>query len=342
MPAAKKSTTPAPAVVQPEPVEELEPEEVQESSETEQEGGEDSVNQALMTSRIKANPSLGKFLIDINDRLKVMFDGIPDLVSLFWGDSVESLNTFMKKANKRKVKEEAKFVPTGLKKPSNALNIFTKKFQEQCKATGTTYSHTAKNEAWGKLSDSEKSVYQKQYEEAKTKYEASLAKQREDAIKNGLFPEDKPKRPLTAYFHYLAEVRPQLAKKYAISDADAKGLSKEDLAAKKKDNNLKISSEAGEMWKKLTDDQKAKYANMYKRDKEVYDTKMAEWTKRDLERRKKNGESVEEEPVIETAGSVSVSDSVNVAAAAAAAAVAAVTAAESKAKKTTTTKAKSK
>ena len=334
MPAKKAPVTKA---VPAEPVEEIEPEEVEETSDGDQAGGEDSGNHALMTSRIKANPALGKFLIDINDRLKVMYEGIPDLVSLFWGDSLDSLNSFIKKANKRKVKEEAKFVPTGLKKPSNALNIFTKKFQEQCKATGTKYSHAAKNEAWSKLTDAEKSVYQKQYEEAKTKYEASLAKQREDAIKNGLFPEDKPKRPLTAYFHYLAEVREKLTKKYAVTAAEAAKLTPEELAAKKRDNNLKISTEAGSMWKELTEEQKSKYSNLYKKEKEEYDVKMAEWTKRDLERRKKNGESVEDEPVIETAGSVA--DSVNVAAAAAAAAVAAVTAAESKAKTTKATKA---
>jgi hypothetical protein len=224
------------------------------------------------------------------------------MLTLLWGESKESLDKVIKKSNKRKVIEKAKFVPKGLTKPAtSALVVYARKLKEECEKNGTKYTNELKNEKWSKISAKEKEACQKIFEKERDTYKAEIERQRNDAIKKGEFPEDKPKRGQTAYFHFLAEVRPKLTEKFKVTEADVKNMTPEELKEKKSTSNTNITKEAAEMWKALSDKQKAKYVAMQEKDKELYAVKEAEWKKRDLERRKKNGQASADESVdIET------------------------------------------
>jgi hypothetical protein len=280
-------------------------EEVKEEVEAVEEKMENTTSShGIFSGRIKTNPDLGKFLLDVLNVLEKEFDGIPtdDMLTLLWGESKESLDKVIKKSNKRKVIEKAKFVPKGLTKPAtSALVVYARKLKEECEKNGTKYTNELKNEKWSKISAKEKEACQKIFEKERDAYKAEIERQRNDAIKKGEFPEDKPKRGQTAYFHFLAEVRPKLTEKFKVTEADVKNMTPEELKEKKASSNTNITKEAAEMWKALSDKQKAKYVAMQEKDREEYAVKEAEWKKRDLERRKKNGQASADESVdIET------------------------------------------
>ena len=253
--------------------------------------GETTTTQGVFNGRIKSNPQLGKFLLDVFEVLGKEFDGIPvdDMITVIWGESREVLEKAIKKANKRETAKKEKFVPSGVAKPpTSALNLYAQKLKEQ----GTKVSMQERVKKWNEMNEKEKAKYQKEYESLRDAYKYQYEKQRADAITNGEFPEDKPKRGLTAYFHFLADVRAKLTEKHKVSDEDAKKMTDKELKARRKDANLAITTEASELWKNLDEKKKAKYIALQKRDQDAYLEAEAAWKKRDMDRRRKLGEKV--------------------------------------------------
>lgn len=294
MPVSKTTKTvksePVAAVAVVEEVKEVK--EVKEEKQEQEQEQEVQNNTGVFTGRIKQKPDLGKFFLDVMSALAKEFDGIPvdDFISFIAGTDRESLEKVVRKANKRKVSNDAKFVSKDLKKPVSAINLFTQKLKADCEKNNIKYTGELRTQKWNALSDKEKAVYQKQYEKARDEFKSSYAKQMENAIKNGEFPEPKPKRGLTAYFHFLADVRPMLTEKYSISDEDAKNMSNDQLKEARKKTMKDIGREAGQLWKTLDEKKKAKYNTLAQKDKEEYKKKEAEWKQRDVSRRRKLGE----------------------------------------------------
>lgn len=232
---------------------------------------------SIWNGRFKAKPQEGKLFLEILSKMSQQFfedDSKEEILKFFWGETEESLQKIISKSNKREKKKKAIFEPENLKKPLNANHLFGRKFKEDCDKNNTKFSLKDSNEAWKKLSDKEKAKYIKQADADKIKYKAEYEKLRAKAINDGEFPEDKPKKPLSGYFLYLQEVRPNLNKKY-----------KNEI--NRKTANLKITSEAAEMWNKLTEPEKDKYNNSYRIAKAEFDQKLSEWTSKETNRRKK-------------------------------------------------------
>jgi hypothetical protein len=232
---------------------------------------------SIWNGRFKANPKEAKFFLEIIDKLAARFDfedAMSEIIQFFWGESRDVLDKLIKQSNKREKKKETLFVPKDLKKPSNASILFGKDYKKQCDSKGVKFNQKDKIEAWKKLSDKEKAKYQKQVEEAMKVYEAEYAKQRSEAIKSGEFPEDKPKKPNSSYFLFMAEMRPKLIEKY------------KDLKDKK-EANQKVMTESAEMWNALAPEKKVKYENEYKKAKVEYDVKLEEWNTNESNRRNK-------------------------------------------------------
>ena len=255
-----------------------------------------TTSHGIYSGRIKSNPLLGKFLIDVLEVFSKEFDGIPsdDMLTLIWGESRDALDKVIKRAHKRQTIEKAKFVPKGIiKAPTSALNLFAKKLKEN----GEKCTMKDRNIKWNKLADKEKAKYQKEYETARDAFKVAVDNQRVAAIKNGEFPEDRPKRGLTAYFHFLAEMRAKLTEKYKVTPEEAKNLSDTELKAKRKDANLSITKDAAELWKNLGETKKAKYVALQKKDQETFAAADAEWKKRDQERLRKHGNATTEDSI---------------------------------------------
>lgn len=259
---------------------------------------EEQDQHSLWNGRLKRNPSEAKTVRDFINLLHqhiVDDDGATEILKLVWGESQEVLDSLITKANKREKKKVATFQPEGLKKPLTANHLFGKHFKTECDKNGTKFSLKDSSAAWQKLSDKEKNKFKKQAADDKAKYTADYLKLRSNAIKNGEFPEDKPKRPATAFFQYLAEVRPSLTKKHA-NDEDRKAA------------NAQITTDASAMWNALSDNEKAKYNLAYRNAKVESDEKMEQWTARETSRLKKLGGGGEasnaEEVNIESTGKV--------------------------------------
>lgn len=259
---------------------------------------EDQDQHSLWNGRLKRNPSEAK---TVRDFIKLLHqhivddDGANEILKLVWGESQEVLDSLITKANKREKKQKDTYVAEGLKKPLTANHLFGKHFKVECDKNGTKFSLKDSSAAWQKLSEKEKNKFKKQAADDKAKYTAEYLKLRTSAITNGQFPEDKPKRPATVFFQYLAEVRPSLVKKHA-NDKD------------RKTANAQIPTDASAMWNALSDSEKEKYNLAYRKAKVESDEKMEQWNARETSRLKKlggGGETANTEEVnIESTGKV--------------------------------------
>jgi len=247
-----------------------------ESNKIEIEEAQDDLH-SVMNGRFKQNPKDGKLFLEIVEIMCRQFDGIPrdEIIRTFWGDTEDNLNLLIKKSNKREKKEKAKFSAEGLKKPPTANILFQKDYMEKCTKNDIKFNLKECSQAYKQLSDKERSKYQKESERLKEEYKVEYEQLRAAAIANGNYPADKPKRPLSAYFRYLGEIRESLTKKHT-NHPD------------KKEVNSMITREAADMWKALSENEKAKYELAYHTEKEEFNIKYKEWQLNEVKRIKQN------------------------------------------------------
>jgi len=245
---------------------------------------------SIWNGRLKTNFKEAKFFLEFLDALSERFDTPNDeILHTFWGEPRDVLEKSIKKANKREKKVEAKFAPKDLKRPTTANILFQKDFKTKCDKDGTKFDLKACAVAYKALTDKERAKYVAESQRLKTEFKVEYERRRAAAIQSGEFPADKPKKPLTAYFRYLNEVRIQLQAKYAADD-DRKAV------------NGKVAKDSAEMWKALTDKQREKYEAAYRKEKEQYDVVFAKWEATETKRRKGN-DSAAVAVAIESSGS---------------------------------------
>ena len=232
---------------------------------------------SIWNGRFKTNPSEAKFFLEFLDKLPAAGYDIPndEILAFFWGESRDALEKHIKKANRREKKKEATFAPKDLKKPPTANILFQKDFKTKCDKNGTKFDLKSSAEAYKALSDKDRAKYVAESQRLKAEYQAEYDRLRDAAIQAGEFPADKPKKPLTAYFRYLNDVRAQLQAKYA-DDEDRKAV------------NGKVAKDSAAMWKALNDKQREKYENAYRQDKEKYDAALTKWGATETQRLKGN------------------------------------------------------
>jgi len=250
---------------------------------------------SIFNGKFKKNPSEAQnFLSHFDATSNELYDkeSAEKVLKFIWGESYEALIDLVKKnKNKEKIKK-SKFVSKDLVKPKIAINIFNDVFSKESEEKNIKFGKDnnnyliCRNAAWKKLSDGEREIYNKQAKNLLETYKANLAIQKAEAVKNGEFPADKIKSPPNAYILFLNDIRSSLNKKYV------------DVA----DKNNKISSEAGLMWKSMSEKEKEKYYTAYNKLKSEYDANKLEKQTIETERKKQNGEIFEENVEIESSG----------------------------------------
>lgn len=170
-----------------------------------------------------------------------------------------------KKERAKKAKKEG----DGIKKPSSAYIYFVSDYRLVLKKKGVDTSKVqdvAKQcgAAWKAMTDEEKAPYNEKYKEDRNRY----LKEREALDKKMGKDPNKPKRPQTAYFFFLADFR-------------------KEMSGKKTPDGEKIPTLAGKRWGTMTDEEKKKYEEMVEKDKSRYEKQMAEWKKTRPEEPKK-------------------------------------------------------
>ena len=268
-------------------------------SDTEMENSDmENDKHSIFNGDFKKNPTEAKNFLKHFNAIKEEFydsDSEAKVLKFAWGESYEALTELVKKNNKKEKAKKTKFVPSNLESPKKAIDIFGKLFSEESKAKGVKFSKdnnylVSRKTAWDALSKKEQDKYINQAEKEQEAYDVEFAKQKAEAVKNGEFPEEKIKGPCTAYFLYLADIRPKLTEKFKNES----------------DKNTKITKEGGKMWKALSDKEKEKYMEIYKKNKAEYDIKNQEWKTNEVARLKKqdgNGNSsVPDDVKIESSG----------------------------------------
>ena len=236
--------------------------------------------EGIWNCRLKSNSKEAKFYLEFIDALGSRFDGMPidDIMQTFFGESRDILEKSIKKANKRQKKAVLKFNPEGLKKPSNPNILFQRDFKAKCEAKNIKYEQKSCLAAYKALSEKDKQKYIDESTRLKAEYKVEYERLRAAAIKSGAFPADKPKKPMTAYFRYLQEVREELKEKYA-DDEDRKGV------------NKKIAKDCADMWKNLSEEEKQTYEAEYRQEKEEYEQTLKNWEANETSRRKGQSQS---------------------------------------------------
>lgn len=237
-------------------------------------------NHSIFNGDFKKNPSEAKIFIKHFNAIADEFfdsDSKTKVLKYIWGESLESLEELIKKSNKKEKTKKAKFVPTDIEKPKKAIDIFGEKFSTDSKEKGVKFGKdnnylVCRKAAWDKLAEKEQNKYVKQAEKLLEEYNTEFARQKEEAIENGEFPEDKLKGPCSAYILFLADVRPKLNEQF------------KDVTEKK---NNKITKEGAKLWNALSTEEKEKYKSAYKKSKDEYDIKKEEWNSNETERLKK-------------------------------------------------------
>jgi len=244
----------------------------------------------VLNSMIKGNSQVAKYVVkqmQVLQNYLLEKEDCDTMLNLIYGDSIESLKKHITSQNNREKIKAVKY-KSDLEKPKNSSILFKNEYKAKCLAKDlenglpegeSSYKKADADKLWKELSDSKKAKYKKIYDSAKAIYDTEFAKQKELAVKDGLFPMEKPKRPMTQFFIYLGEVRPQLTEKYK-KEVESKKITKKEV-------NTKITKDASDMWKQLSDPELEKYNSMFQKAKSEYELKFAEWNKVEIERVKK-------------------------------------------------------
>jgi hypothetical protein len=113
--------------------------------------------------------------------------------------SIEEREKKVKRQLKRVSNKAAQFKATTIAKPPNRMNLFRKRFKEECAENGDKYSKDTFAEAYAALSSDELAALDEEVAGLKAEYEADYEKERVKAIYNGDFTPPDIKRALSAY-----------------------------------------------------------------------------------------------------------------------------------------------
>ena len=117
---------------------------------------------SIWYGRLKSKPQDAKvfreFVIELGKTF-VDEEGIKDIISHFWGKSIEELDELIKLQNKREKKVKSKFTPPDMVKAKTALNLYTKDFVAECKAKEIKFTLSGLNTSWKELAKKKKDTY---------------------------------------------------------------------------------------------------------------------------------------------------------------------------------------
>ena len=241
------------------------------------EGVEDMETHSIWYGRFKSNPIEAKFFKEFMIELGNIFideAGVKQIYSHYWGKSEQELDDLIKLQNKREKKVKEKFTPDNLNKAKNAYNLYCTHYASICAEKEEKFTLSNASTSWKNLGDKEKEKFNKEALKQKEEYDAKYKSMKLEAIKNGSLSADKPKGPITAFFRYLDENRENIEAKLVKAGETEK-------------LNTKITSEAGKLWKELSDKAKEPYEKAYNEEKEKYKVLLEDWKNKETSRLKK-------------------------------------------------------
>ena len=182
------------------------------------------------------------------------------------------------KQNKRQKKKNEKFVVAGLAKPKNVRNVFREQYKTRCTAEGKAFNKDEFDAAFKALSADALEALKLEVNAAKDSYEREYELQLARAVASGDYPEKAPTKFKRAYIIFTEDMRNALAN---TSDARMTAAQREQFS---KMSMTEKSKAFGELWKTVSDAEKARYAGLEKEAELAYTAEFYDYSVRVLER----------------------------------------------------------
>ena len=207
------------------------------------------------------------------------------LLSMVWNKGYKALQKFNTKTGRKEEKKKAKFTSSTLKKPPRSGYImFNSSKSQEYKKLNRKYEKSVVEKEWQTMTEEQKDVYRNKAKKLNEEYRAALQKEKDEAIKQGLYPADKPKRPVNEWILFRTEIYPEIAEKFKPTEAELSVLNDEELVSFKKEIQKKIQADIKDRWENLSKKQKQKYINAKNKKQEQYLKDMEVWQKNEEER----------------------------------------------------------
>jgi len=162
-------------------------------------------------------------------------------------------------------KSKADKDPNKPKRPTSAYFYFVAKEREECKKRGEAITRVAEwtkqvSAKWRELTDPQKKPFEAQAATDRERYNSEMATYKPSGKRGAAKDPNKPKRPQSAYFLFLADFREKNRSKFQ-HDGGHKDLIRA----------------AGEAWNKLSEGEKAPYQRKNEEEKAKYEKAMANY-----------------------------------------------------------------
>jgi len=233
----------------------------------------------IKTANWRKNPLNAVPYLDCMKTIASKFEGfeVVKVLPVFTDDDMEVLEANIKKAKRRSEKRNNKFVPAGISKPHSAIRLFQK--DDLAVSSAEDRKGYVKNgllsKHWKALSEEERTRYEQLAAVECKNYVGEYQRQLKAAIENGKWQAPKPKRPLSAYFHF------SMSKEMldACNKAGLKGIQRSKL----------VSTQ----WKELTAEARNPFNVLYEKDKLRFEAEMKTYVLQEEERKQRNKDNLE-------------------------------------------------
>lgn len=245
---------------------------------------------SIMHKQERIGVTIRKFINLCNSTFKDFDEEL--LLSIVWDKGYKSLVKHNIKNGRKEQKKKAIYASTTLSKPPRSgYIIFNKEHSAKCKKNDTKYVKTDVEKQWQNMSEDEKDVYRNKAKKLHEEYQNNLQKEKEQAIEDGTFPADKPKRPVNEWILFRTEIYSEVAEKHKPTKAEISNMNDNELSTYKKEVQKKIQSEIKERWDNLSQKQRDKYFKLKTERQKKYLLDMEKWQVKEYERLEKIRES---------------------------------------------------
>lgn len=190
----------------------------------------------------------------------------------------ESNKKLKTKQNKRQKKKAEKFVVDGLAKPKNTRNLFREQYKTRCAAEGKTFNKDDFDAAFKALSADAKEALEIEVRASKQQFDREYEQQLARAVAAGDYPEKAPTKFKRAYLIFTEDMRA------AVGNAADTRLTATQRTELSKMSMTEKSKAFGELWKTVSEAEKARYTTLEKEAEQAYTAEFYEYNVRVLER----------------------------------------------------------
>jgi len=190
----------------------------------------------------------------------------------------ESNKRLKTKQNKRQKKKNEKFVVAGLTRPKNVRNVFREQYKTRCTAESRAFDKDEFDAAFKALSADAREALDLEVKAAKDSFDREYEQQLARAVASGDYPEKAPTKFKRAYIIFTEDMRNALAN---TSDSRMTAAQREQFS---KMSMTEKSKAFGELWKTVSEAEKARYAGLEKEAELAYTAEYYDYSVRVLER----------------------------------------------------------